>query len=47
MPRMPDDQGVRPLKHGYTNRTVTDGAVVAKTYERPGANSGYGASTDC
>ncbi|NUO43052.1 MAG: phosphotransferase [Streptomyces sp.] len=28
---------MRPLKHGYTNRTVTDGAVVAKTYEGPGA----------
>ncbi|WP_329342841.1 phosphotransferase [Streptomyces sp. NBC_00663] len=29
---------MRPLKHGYTNRTATDGTVVAKTYEGPGAD---------
>ncbi|WP_405741834.1 aminoglycoside phosphotransferase family protein [Streptomyces sp. NBC_00028] len=29
---------MRPLKHGYTNRTVTDGAVVTKTYAGPGAD---------
>ncbi|MEU8353302.1 phosphotransferase, partial [Streptomyces sp. NPDC048845] len=28
---------MRPLRHGYTNRTVGDGAVVEKTYEGPGA----------
>ncbi|MER5755260.1 phosphotransferase [Streptomyces sp. NPDC002088] len=28
---------MRPLKHGYTNHTVGDGAVVAKTYEGPDA----------
>jgi tRNA A-37 threonylcarbamoyl transferase component Bud32 len=28
---------MRPLKHGYTNRTLADGAVVEKTYEGPGA----------
>ncbi|WP_181786408.1 phosphotransferase family protein [Streptomyces phytophilus] len=28
---------MRPLKHGYTNRTVSDGAVVEKTYVGPGA----------
>ncbi|MFG2455482.1 phosphotransferase family protein [Streptomyces sp. NPDC048523] len=29
---------MRPLKHGYTNRTVGDGAVVEKTYEGPEAD---------
>ncbi|KAK1182325.1 phosphotransferase [Streptomyces sp. NBS 14/10] len=28
---------MRPLKHGYTNRTLGDGAVVKKTYEGPDA----------
>ncbi|MGW3572283.1 phosphotransferase family protein [Streptomyces sp. NPDC000941] len=28
---------MRPLKHGYTNRTLGDGAVVQKTYEGPDA----------
>jgi aminoglycoside phosphotransferase len=28
---------MRPLKHGYTNRTLSDGAVVKKTYEGPDA----------
>ncbi|MGY0489421.1 phosphotransferase family protein [Streptomyces sp. WG-D5] len=28
---------MRPLKHGYTNHTVGDGAVVEKTYEGPDA----------
>lgn len=28
---------MRPLKHGYTNRTVGDGSVVEKTYEGPDA----------
>jgi aminoglycoside phosphotransferase len=28
---------MRPLKHGYTNRTVGDGAIVEKTYEGPDA----------
>ncbi|MCW8383248.1 phosphotransferase family protein [Streptomyces justiciae] len=28
---------MRPLRHGYTNRTATDGAVVVKSYEGPGA----------
>jgi aminoglycoside phosphotransferase (APT) family kinase protein len=28
---------MRPLKHGYTNRTAGDGAVVEKTYEGPDA----------
>ncbi|WP_077489298.1 phosphotransferase family protein [Sinomonas mesophila] len=28
---------VRPFKHGYTNHTVGDGAVVKKTYEGPDA----------
>lgn len=28
---------MRPLRHGYTNRTVGDGAVVRKTYEGPDA----------
>ncbi|TDC28043.1 aminoglycoside phosphotransferase [Streptomyces sp. 8K308] len=28
---------MRPLRHGYTNQTVGDGAVVAKTYEGPDA----------
>ncbi|WBB58202.1 phosphotransferase [Streptomyces sp. WMMC500] len=28
---------MRPLKHGYTNRTLGDGAVVRKTYEGPDA----------
>jgi aminoglycoside phosphotransferase len=28
---------VRPLRHGYTNRTLGDGAVVRKTYEGPDA----------
>lgn len=28
---------MRPFKHGYTNRTVGDGAVVEKTYEGPDA----------
>jgi aminoglycoside phosphotransferase len=32
-----DDRRMRPLKHGYTNRTVGDGAVVEKTYEGPEA----------
>jgi hypothetical protein len=32
-----DDRRMRPLKHGYTNRTVGDGAVVEKTYEGPDA----------
>jgi hypothetical protein len=26
---------MRPLKHGYTNRTIGDGSVVEKTYEGP------------
>ncbi len=30
-----DDRRMRPLKHGYTNRTVGDGAIVEKTYEGP------------
>ncbi|MDT0269063.1 phosphotransferase [Streptomyces sp. DSM 44915] len=34
---MADDQRMRPLRHGYTNRTVSDGAVVEKTYEGPDA----------
>jgi aminoglycoside phosphotransferase len=29
---------MRPLKHGYTNRTLGDGAVVKKTYEGPDAD---------
>jgi aminoglycoside phosphotransferase len=29
---------MRPLKHGYTNRTVGDGAVVVKTYQGPDAD---------
>lgn len=29
---------MRPLKHGYTNRTVGDGAVVEKTYRGPDAD---------
>lgn len=32
-----DDRWMRPLKHGYTNRTVGDGSVVEKTYEGPDA----------
>ncbi|MCD7437109.1 phosphotransferase [Streptomyces lincolnensis] len=28
---------MRPLKHGYTNRTLGDGTVVRKTYEGPDA----------
>jgi aminoglycoside phosphotransferase len=28
---------MRPLKHGYTNRTLGDGSVVVKTYEGPDA----------
>ncbi|WP_234371271.1 phosphotransferase [Streptomyces sp. XY431] len=32
-----DDLWMRPLKHGYTNRTVGDGSVVEKTYEGPDA----------
>ena len=28
---------MRPLKHGYTNHTVGDGAIVEKTYEGPDA----------
>ncbi|MFF1302355.1 phosphotransferase family protein [Streptomyces sp. NPDC058307] len=28
---------MRPLKHGYTNRTLSDGAVVKKTYAGPDA----------
>ncbi|MFJ6855569.1 hypothetical protein ACIQM3_34445 [Streptomyces sp. NPDC091271] len=28
---------MRPLKHGYTNHTVGDGAVVEKTHEGPDA----------
>ncbi|MFD8867341.1 phosphotransferase family protein [Streptomyces sp. NPDC059590] len=28
---------MRPLKHGYTNRTIGDGAVVRKTYAGPDA----------
>ncbi|WP_425825356.1 phosphotransferase family protein [Streptomyces fractus] len=28
---------MRPLKHGYTNRTVADGTVVEKAYEGPDA----------
>ncbi|WP_217213690.1 phosphotransferase family protein [Streptomyces sp. AC550_RSS872] len=28
---------MRPLKYGYTNRTLSDGAVVEKTYEGPDA----------
>ena len=34
---VPDDRRMRPLKHGYTNRTVGDGAVVEKTFAGPGA----------
>ncbi|WP_129841056.1 phosphotransferase [Streptomyces sp. RFCAC02] len=30
---------MRPLKHGYTNRTVGDGVVVLKTYEGPDARA--------
>ncbi|MEU1474013.1 phosphotransferase [Streptomyces sp. NPDC005760] len=29
---------MRPLKHGYTNITLSDGAVVKKTYEGPDAD---------
>jgi hypothetical protein len=36
-PPLADDQQVHPLKHGYTNHTVGDGAVVEKTYEGPDA----------
>ncbi|MFF0726896.1 phosphotransferase family protein [Streptomyces sp. NPDC004134] len=28
---------MRPMKHGYTNRTLGDGAVVRKTYDGPDA----------
>ncbi|NEW75325.1 phosphotransferase [Streptomyces rapamycinicus] len=28
---------MRPLKHGYTNRTIGDGLIVEKTYEGPDA----------
>ncbi|MCZ9339585.1 aminoglycoside phosphotransferase, partial [Streptomyces sp. TRM76130] len=28
---------MRPLRHGHTNHTVGDGAVVAKTFEGPDA----------
>ena len=28
---------MRPLRHGYTNRTLGDGATVTKRYEGPGA----------
>ena len=34
---MSDDLWMRPLKHGYTNHTVSDGSVVEKTYEGPDA----------
>jgi aminoglycoside phosphotransferase len=33
-----DDLRMRPLKHGYTNRTVGNGSVVEKTYEGPDAD---------
>ncbi|MGW2874475.1 phosphotransferase, partial [Kitasatospora sp. NPDC001225] len=29
--------GLRPLPHGYTNRTAGDGTVVVKRYEGPDA----------
>jgi hypothetical protein len=35
---MLDDLRMRPLKHGYTNSTLGDGAVVEKTYEGPDAD---------
>jgi tRNA A-37 threonylcarbamoyl transferase component Bud32 len=35
---MVDDLRMRPLKHGYTNSTLGDGAVVEKTYEGPDAD---------
>lgn len=35
---MGDDLRMRPLKHGYTNSTFGDGAVVNKTYEGPDAD---------
>jgi tRNA A-37 threonylcarbamoyl transferase component Bud32 len=33
----PDDRDMRPLPHGYTNRTVGDAVHVEKTYQGPDA----------
>ena len=31
------DEGMRPLRHSYTNRTFGDGGTVVKCYQEPGA----------